>query len=146
MFFSERKMHSNFSLMEIDVRKGIFGIHSRIEPKPQFSYHNFSLKLNYEVIESFKCGREIQRGEYTSFLDDKFKRFTNIDREILIRKCINEAFPLNIGKITSFSENFSNREGASHILNSSIVSCITANILKRSKCENTSITRYNSCV
>ena len=146
MLFSEGEMNSNLSLVKIDIRKRGSCRWGRVEPKTKFTHKYFSFELNNPIIELCKCRREVWRGKYSSILDLKSERLDNRNRKILIRKRINKTISINILKINRFCESLTDRKSSSFIFRLRIVSCVTANLLKRSKSKNISVHRlYSSC-
>lgn len=110
MFFSERKVYSDFSLMEVDVCEGSLCRWSRIESESKFTYHNFSFELNNPIIEFCKLRREVVTRKNSSIFDIELKRFTYFNRKIFTWIGIDKAFSIHIFKIYSFRKSFSNRK------------------------------------
>jgi hypothetical protein len=86
VFFAEREMYSDFSLIEVDIREGSGGGDSRIESHTELTDHHFSLELHYVVIEFLEFGREVVARKHSSTLDHELKGSTVLDREVLPRE------------------------------------------------------------
>ena len=145
MLFSKRKMNSNLSFVEVDIRKGSGSRNRWIESETELSNHDFSLIFDHPIIEFLECRREVRRGKHSSFFDNELEWLTNIHREILIRKTLDKTITMNTLEIDCLCEDFTNREGSAFIFHSCIISRISPNGLKWSKCEYWSIDRLYLC-
>ena len=139
MLLSEREMNSELSFMKVYIREGGGGWYRGIQSKSEFPYTHFSLKLDDIIIYFLEIWREIRRGKNSSSFYSKEKWFNNSNRKIFPWKGIYIYLSWNAFQIDRLSKNLSKRECSSFIFNSSIVSCITANFLNRSKLKNFSV-------
>lgn len=146
MFFSKREMHSDFSLMKIDICKRSCCRRSGIQSKTKLSHHNFSFILHNPVIEFCKTSREVRRRKDSSFLYYQFKRFADFYRKILSRVRINKTFSIHIFEINRFSKDFTNRKCSSFIFYIIIIASISSDFFQFSKCEDITIHRVYLCL
>ena len=86
VFFTEREVDSDFSLIEVDIREGSSGRDSSIESHTEFTDHHFSLELHYVVIEFLEFGREVVTRKHSAMLDHELEGSTVLDREVLSRE------------------------------------------------------------
>lgn len=139
MLLSEREMNSELFFHESLYQRGGGGWYRGIQSKSEFPYTHFSLKLDDIIIYFLEIWREIRRGKNSSSFYRKEKWFNNSNRKIFSLKGIYIYLSWNAFQIDRLSKNLSKRECSSFIFNSSIVSCITANFLNRSKLKNFSV-------
>ncbi len=90
MFFAEREVDSDFSLIEVDIREGSGGGDSRIESHTELAHHYLSLELHDIVIEFLEFGREVVAQKHSSTLDHELEGGTVLDREILTREWLDQ--------------------------------------------------------
>ncbi len=144
MFFSEREMNSDLAFIEVDIREGSSGCDRSIESHSELSYHYFSFILDNPVIELRKRSREVITREHSPILYNELKWGTMIYRKVLSWIGFYETSAIQRIEFDRFSKYLTNRKCTSFVDCLSIVSGVTANLLKSSKSKNITVHRLYS--